>query len=279
MEKTMDITDVDQSPQLDSFTEAQIYYFFFTIVFSTFMLNLFIGVLGNAFSEQNGTNLITSSQIKWIRAKAMLRTYSPEEAPPNRPETGGFAWKVRQFLYDLSLIEWLDQVWTAGILVNVGVLLSDHFPTSTEWDFFVASVNLVCLLVFTAEFSMKMIGYGFTAFIENKWQRLDLFVIIGSWGSMFIGMKAGAGVIRAFRTVRLALLVKRMPGLMSLIDTVIACISPSLSICAISALFFYVYAILGMKLFGGGEIESIGGYPNNFQTFMSSLTMLFQIKI
>ena len=277
MEKTMDITDVDQSPQLDSFTEAQIYYFFFTIVFSTSMLNLFIGVLGNAFSEQNGTNLITSSQVKWMRAKAMLRTYSPEEAPPNRPETGVFAWQARQFLYDLSLIEWLDQVWTAGILVNVGVLLSDHFPTSPEWDMFVAGINLACLLVFTAEFSLKLIGYGFTAFIENKWQRLDLVVIIGSWGSMFVGMKAGAGVIRAFRTVRLALLVKRMPGLMSLIDTVIACISPSISICAISALFFYVYAILGMKLFGSGEIESIGGYANNFQTFMSSLTMLFQM--
>lgn len=277
MEKTMDITGIDTSPQQDSFTEAQVYYFFFTIVFSTFMLNLFIGVLGNAFSETAGTNLITGPQIKWIRAKAMLRTYSPDEAPPNRPETGVLGWKIRQFMYDLSLIEWLDQIWTAGILVNVGVLLSDHFPTEPEWDLFVAAINLVCLLVFTAEFFMKLIGYGFTAFLENRWQRLDLFVIIGSWGSMFVGMKAGAGVIRAFRTVRLALLVKRMPGLMSLIDTIIACISPSLSICAISALFFYVYAILGMKLFGSGEIESLGGYDNNFKTFMSSLTMLFQM--
>ncbi len=277
METTMDITGVDQSPLLDSFPESQVYYFFFTIVFSTFMLNLFIGVLGNAFSETAGTNLITPSQTKWIRACAMLRTYAPDDPPPNRPETGVFGWQIRQYMYDLSLIEWLDQVWTAGILVNVAVLLSDHFPTDPAWDLFVAAVNLVCLLVFTAEFLMKLIGYGFTAFLENRWQRLDLFVIIGSWGSMFVGMKAGAGVIRAFRTVRLALLVKRMPGLMSLIDTVIACISPSLSICAISALFFYVYAILGMKLFGDGEIETIGGYDNNFASFLSSLTLLFQM--
>merc|ERR1712159_520887 len=66
METTMDITDLDQSPKLDSFPESQVYYFFFTIVFSTFMLNLFIGVLGNAFSETAGTNLITPSQTKWI---------------------------------------------------------------------------------------------------------------------------------------------------------------------------------------------------------------------
>ena len=277
METTMDITDVDQSPKLGSFPEAQVYYFFFTIVFSMFMLNLFIGVLGNAFSETAGTNLITPSQTKWIRACAMLRTYSPDEPPPNRPETGVVGWQVRQYMYDLSLIPWLDKIWTTGILVNVAVLLSDHYPTTPEWDFFVAAVNLVCLLVFTAEFLMKLIGYGFTAFLENRWQRLDLFVIIGSWGSMFVGMKAGAGVIRAFRTVRLALLVKRMPGLMSLIDTVIACISPSLNICAISALFFYVYAILGMRLFGDGEIENIGGYNNDFSTFFSSLTLLFQM--
>jgi len=274
----MDITGIDTSPQQDSFTEAQVYYFFFTIVFSTFMLNLFIGVLGNAFSETAGTNLITGPQIKWIRAKAMLRTYSPDEAPPNRPETGVLGWKIRQFMYDLSLIEWLDQIWTAGILVNVGVLLSDHFPTEPEWDLFVAAINLVCLLVFTAEFFMKLIGYGFTAFLENRWQRLDLFVIIGSWGSMFVGMKAGAGVIRAFRTVRLALLVKRMPGLMSLMNTVIACIGPAANIAAISGLVFYLYAVIGMKLFGGASTDmQFYNDQNNFETFFSTMRLLFQL--
>ena len=45
-----------------------------------------------------------------------------------------------------------------------------------------------------------------------------------------------------------------MPGLMALVDTLIACISPSANIIAMSTLF-YLYAIVGMKLFGTQDMS------------------------
>ena len=100
----------------------------------------------------------------------------------------------------------------------------------------------------------------------------------GSWGSKFFGVKAGMGVVRSFRTVRLFLLVKRMPGLMSLVETIIACIKPALHIAAISMLLFYLYAIVGMKLFGAASTDRpYCNEENNFKSFPSSLMLLFQV--
>jgi hypothetical protein len=118
----------------------------------------------------------------------------------------------------------------------------------------------------------------------------------GCWGSKVMGVKAGAGVVRCFRTVRIVLLVKRMPGLMTLVDTLVSCLRPSMNIAVISSLFFYIYAIVGMKLFektldnvtpdaviaSGGLVEVVGANEltdnrNSFLTFTSSLKLLFQL--
>jgi hypothetical protein len=276
MEAVIDSTSVDQSPVRDHSPGFQYYFFAFNVVFKMFMLNLFIGVLGNAFSQQSGSNLLTPAQIQWIRAKVMLKTYTPNRSVPSRPETGRFGWRVRQKAWDLTQVSSLERLWTAGILINVAVLLLEHYPSFEEFEIFVEVVNFACLLIFTAEFLLKLVGFGLRDFLKDGWQRLDLFVICGSWLSVGMGMKGGASVIRSFRTVRLALLVKRMPGLMTMVETVISCIVPSLNICAMSSMVFYFYAVLGMRMFGEATMDRIGGFDNNFDTFLSSLKLLFQ---
>ena len=53
-ESTFDITGVDKIPEQDSNLGSWVYFLIFHLIFSFFMLNLFIGVLSSAFGEKSG---------------------------------------------------------------------------------------------------------------------------------------------------------------------------------------------------------------------------------
>jgi hypothetical protein len=278
MESTLDITEIDEAPVQNSSPHFWLYFCAFHVTFSFFMLNLFIGVLSSAFSAQSGSNLITALQRRWIRVLAMLKSFTPEDSAIERPEVGVKLWKLRGRCWDCAENQSVENLWTAGILLNVLLLILDHYPASAEWEWFLVTMNFGCLLLFTAEIIIKLLAYSPLGFLSDGWHQMDLVVVVGSWMSKIFGVKAGIGVVRAFRTVRLVLLVKRMPGLMSLMNTVIACIGPAANIAAISGLVFYLYAVIGMKLFGGASTDmQFYNDQNNFETFFSTMRLLFQL--
>ena len=277
MESTLDITDVDQAPVFENSAGFWVYYALFHITFSLFLLNLFIGVLSSAFSSQSGSNLITSLQQRWIRILSMLDSFRPESSGIDRPETGVRFWKVRQKMWDLAEDKRVEVVWTSAILFNVALLVLDHYPAQSTWMTFLEISNVLCLLIFTAEIVLKVGAYTLFGFLSTGWHQVDMFVVLGSWASRFTGVKSGVGVIRAFRTVRLTLLVKRLPSLMALMNTVLACVYPAIDITAISFLIFYLYAIIGMKLFGDAPTDlKYYNEDTNFVSFFSTLRLLFQ---
>ena len=196
----------------------------------------------------------------------------------DRPESGVRFWRLRQKCWDQAEDTRLEIVWAIAIVVNIALLMLDHYPAADAWVYFIETANMLCLLAFTAELIMKVGGYTFWGCLRNGWMRLDLIVVCGSWCSKLFGVKAGMGAIRAFRTVRLVLLVKRMPGLMALMNTVLVCIGPAANIAAMSFLFFYLYAIVGMKLFGDAPTDMrYYDEQNNFSSFFHTLRLLFQL--
>jgi hypothetical protein len=167
MESVVDITAVDQSPDRDNSSEYVVYFVLFHVVFSFFLLNLFIGVLSSAFSAQSGNNLITNLQRKWIRAMKMVETFCPADSKIDRPDSGVVLYRIRQRLWDLAENRYLEWLWTANILANVAVLTADHYPSTAEWSAFVEIFNTICLLLFTVEFMIKVVGYGLYSFLAR----------------------------------------------------------------------------------------------------------------
>jgi|EP01043_Picozoa_sp_COSAG02_P080158 hypothetical protein len=56
--------------------------------------------------------------------------------------------------------------------------MGDHYPSNPEWEVFSATINLACLLIFTVEVIIKLGGFGFWGFLQDRWQRLDLVVLL-----------------------------------------------------------------------------------------------------
>eukprot|EP01046_Picozoa_sp_COSAG06_P000706 COSAG06_NODE_20_length_33882_cov_18.856969_18_plen_2148_part_00 len=277
MDSTLDITDVDQSPSLNSSEGFWVYFAFFHITFSLFLLNLFIGVLSSAFSSQSGSNLTTALQQRWIRIQAMLGSFQPSSTGIDRPEVGVRFWRYRQKMWDLAEDKRMEAVWTSAIVFNITLLAVDHYPASDFVLSLLEMSNLVCLLVFTAELVIKVGAYSLFGYLQEGWHQIDMLVVVGSWSTRILGVKSGVGVLRAFRTVRLVLLVKRLPTLMALMNTVVACVGPAADIAAMSLLVFYLYGIVGMKVFGDAPTDMrYYNEENNFTSFLSTLRLLFQ---
>lgn len=277
MESTLDITDVDLTPSFNSSEGFWWYYAFFHITFSLFLMNLFIGVLSSAFSTQSGSNLITTHQRRWIRILAMLRSFQPADTGIDRPEVGVRLWKYRQKMWDLAENERVEQCWSAVIVFNILILMLDHYPADDAWVSFLEIANLLCLFAFTVELVLKVGAYSIFGYLQDGWHQIDMLVVVGSWSTRLLGVKSGVGVLRAVRTVRVLLLVKQLPSLMALMNTVVACMRPAVDIAAMSFLIFYLYGIIGMKLFGDAPTDL--PYYNdetNFRSFFSTLRLLFQ---
>eukprot|EP01048_Picozoa_sp_COSAG05_P035007 COSAG05_NODE_14961_length_382_cov_0.724382_1_plen_126_part_11 len=126
------MTEVDQSPQPNQTPAYMAFFLIFHVVFSFFLLNLFIGVLNSSFASQSGSNLVTHLQRKWIRALAMFRTYSPINTDVDKPDVGVRCWKQRQLLWILAKNPKLEVLWTAGVVVNV--LVISLLPLYTQME-------------------------------------------------------------------------------------------------------------------------------------------------
>ena len=242
-ESTFDITEVNKVPARDSSMGSWVFFLGFHLVFSFFMLNLFIGVLSSAFGEKSGSNLTTGPQRRWIRVLAMLKSFRVTHPAVPKPDVGSRLWKVRRMCWNIAKDDRAERVWTCVILVNVAMLMLDHYPASPGWDGVMEWASFACLLAFTVEVLIKLTGYGVAGFLQDGWRKMDAVVVVGSWSSRLFGVQAGVAVVRAFRTVRLVLLVKRMPGLMALINTIIACIGPAIRCAWRSVVFTRVFSL------------------------------------
>ena len=70
-----------------------------------------------------------------------------------------------------------------AILANVALLVLDHYPAGATWETFMELANLMCLLVFTAEITLKVGAYSLFGFLSTGWNQMDMFVVVGSWAS------------------------------------------------------------------------------------------------
>ncbi len=126
-------------------------------------------------------------------------------------------------------------------------------------------LDKIILAIFVLELSFKIYAYGFT-FFKNGWNLFD-FSIVAIAVLPSTGALAVLRSLRIFRTLRL---LKNLPKLRFIVEALLHSL-PNLGwIFVLLALVFYVFAVVGTKLFGSA-------YPEWFGTLGTSMFSLFQI--
>lgn len=281
MESVADSNGSSLQPSKDAFLASKAFFIAFHVVVTFFMLNLLVGVMASSFSESNKTNLFTAKQKEWVREKAILLAFTPRENQ-DWPETVQF-YALRSRCKEIADNEAFANVVVLAILVNVCVLAMEHYPMSALNQNLYTTTNTGFLFFFTIEIVIKMIGYGAKRYFRDGFAFMDLAVVVSCWVSLLVGVRSGLEVLRVCRVFRVFLVLNHFEGLMALFSTVIHSIPAAVDVCLISLLLFFIYAIIGMTLFG--DVVTLDcdvlcpgrlNRADNFSNFGHAMQLLFQ---
>jgi voltage-gated sodium channel len=133
-------------------------------------------------------------------------------------------------------------------------------------------LNAIILAIFVAELAIRITAHGlrFGAFLRDGWNLFD-FVIVTL--SLLPGVGAFATVARMARVLRVARLVSVSPKLRLIVGTMTRSIPSLAHVSLLLALLLYLYAVIGVNLFGAHDGEHWGSLGRALLTLFQMLTL------
>ena len=140
--------------------------------------------------------------------------------------------------------------------------------------------NNLFLAVFALEAVLKILAFG-RAYFKDEWNLFDIIILLITIGSTtldalsVVSIGKSASVIRSLRVGRLLRLIRKAKSLRVIFSTLITTLPSMANIGALLLLIVFVYAVLGMNLFGYLRPQTNINYNANFNTFgISFMTLL-----
>lgn len=133
---------------------------------------------------------------------------------------------------------------------------------------------------------MKLVGLGVKQYLKDSMNYLDGSVVILSMVELaFLSNSGGAlsafrtvRIFRTFRVLRVARLLRTMQSMQVIIGVIGRSISSFIYLALLLLLFIFIYALMGMQLFGGQFKGWDDEIPRqNFDTFPIAFLTVFQI--
>jgi len=142
------------------------------------------------------------------------------------------------------------------------------------------NLNYVFAAIFTIEAAMKLFALRMTYFVDG-WNCFDLICVLATGVAMtvqfvFPDKKVGSmvGGIRLFRIARLFRLLRFARGLNKLFNAFLLTIPKLLNVLAVLILLLFLFAVMGMNIFGKVRTLDPHGVHANFRTFTDALLTL-----
>ena len=169
------------------------------------------------------------------------------------------------------------------IVLNTIVLITQRY-NQPDWLIQLQRyANLVLTIIFTVEIVVKMSAVPIRDFVRDAWLVFDALVILGGWIDIILYelniSSLNTSLFRLFRVARLMKFVGKGGNLRHLFLTFIKSMKSVPSIAILLALVIYLYAILGMELFGCIQLDLTPAINKlvNFQTFSSAVLLLVRV--
>ncbi|KAG8310966.1 Sodium channel protein 60E [Homalodisca vitripennis] len=285
MADAVDARGVDEQPEYEANLYAYIYFVIFIVCGSFFTLNLFIGVIIDNFNmlkkKYEGGVLemfLTESQKHYYTAMKKLGRKKPQKVI-KRP--------INQFLamfYDLSNSRRFEIVIFVLIFLNMLTMGIEHYNQHHAIFFVLEVSNAFFTTVFGLEAMVKIIGLRYHYFTV-PWNMFDFLLVLASilgilMEDIMIDFPVSPTllrVVRVFRIGRILRLIKAAKGIRKLLFALVVSLPALFNIGALLALITFIYAIIGMSVFGHVKQQRALDDMVNFTTFGRSMQLLFRL--
>jgi hypothetical protein len=291
--------------ELQPSPESQVvvpYLFFFVWIFfgALFFLNLIIGSVVSTFDDllkdDEGIKPLTGEQRQWVYTQRVLQTTTMVRLLV-APRRGCCVW-IRSVCF--RLVTSRDQVKNprerdsyyggvfngfimAIIVFNVVAMLAyQQGVAETLYSY----LNMFFTAIYTIEFCVKIFGLGRAQYMRDGWNLFDAVLILlqgasfTAWAiTYFLGIyfpQISLSSLKAFRALRLG----RYSRSVRMLTLTLKFGAPALlNITLVLFIMLYIFAMLGMTLFGGilwSDGASISKHAN-FDTVWMSLQTVFRL--
>ncbi|CAB0028016.1 unnamed protein product [Trichogramma brassicae] len=285
MEDAVDARGVDLQPQREANLYAYLYFVIFIVCGSFFTLNLFIGVIIDNFNmlkkKYEGGVLemfLTESQKHYYTAMKKLGRKKPQKVI-KRPMN-----QILAMFYDLSNSRRFEIAIFVLIFLNMLTMGIEHYNQPHPIFFVLEVSNAFFTTVFGLEAIVKIIGLRHHYFTV-PWNLFDFLLVLASilgilMEDIMIDFPVSPTllrVVRVFRIGRILRLIKAAKGIRKLLFALVVSLPALFNIGALLALITFIYAIIGMSVFGHVRKQGALDDMVNFETFGRSMQLLFRL--
>jgi voltage-gated sodium channel len=160
----------------------------------------------------------------------------------------------------------------AVIIANAITIGVQTYPISGWLHSTLEVADRVFLGIFVAELVLRFAADGFrpTRFFRSGWNVFDFLVVAAAF---IPGISNNSTVLRLIRLLRVARLLRKLPDISVLFDGMRRAAGPAFSLVALTVLLCYLYAIIGVVLFGRGAPQYFGNAGEGLLTLFTLLTL------
>ncbi|CAJ1076741.1 LOW QUALITY PROTEIN: voltage-dependent T-type calcium channel subunit alpha-1I-like [Xyrichtys novacula] len=286
----LDAVAVDQQPVINNNPWMLLYFISFLLIVSFFVLNMFVGVVVENFHKCRQHQEV--EEAKRREEKRQRRMEKKRRKAQKLPYFSSYG-PVRLWIHTLCTNHYLDLIITFIICINVITMSLEHYNQPHSLDLALKYCNYFFTSTFVLESVLKLIAFGFRRFFKDRWNQLDLAIVLLSvMGIVLEEIEISAAlpinptiirIMRVLRIARVLKLLKMATGMRALLDTVVQALPQVGNLGLLFMLLFFIYAALGVELFG--ELVCNEDYPcegmsrhATFENFGMAFLTLFQVS-
>ncbi|XP_045081656.1 voltage-dependent N-type calcium channel subunit alpha-1B-like [Coregonus clupeaformis] len=280
LKHSVDATFEDQGPSPGYRIEISIFYVVYFVVFPFFFVNIFVALIIITFQEQGDKAMSECSLEKneracidfAINAKPLTR-YMPENVQ-------SFQYRMWKFVVSPPF----EYAIMIMIALNTVVLMMKFHGAPDFYEAMLKHFNIVFTALFSLECILKIIAFGPLNYLKDAWNVFDFVTVLGSITDIVVteinttDRLLNLSFLRLFRAARLIKLLRQGYTIRILLWTFVQSFKALPYVCLLIAMLFFIYAIIGMQVFGNIELneDTAITHHNNFRTFLQALMLLFR---
>ncbi|XP_051232685.1 voltage-dependent R-type calcium channel subunit alpha-1E isoform X3 [Dicentrarchus labrax] len=278
LQHSVDVTEEDRGPSHGNRMEMSIFYVIYFVVFPFFFVNIFVALIIITFQEQGDKMMEECSLEKneracidfAISAKPLTR-YMPQ----NRHT---FQYRLWHFVVSPSF----EYTVLAMIALNTIVLMMKYYSAPPAYDAVLKHLNTAFTVLFSVECVLKIMAFGFLNYFRDTWNIFDFITVLGSITEIVVDLRFvdtfNMSFLKLFRAARLIKLLRQGYTIRILLWTFVQSFKALPYVCLLIAMLFFIYAIIGMQVFGNIKLNDKThiNQHNNFKSFSGALMLLFR---
>ncbi|XP_052544018.1 voltage-dependent T-type calcium channel subunit alpha-1G isoform X5 [Tympanuchus pallidicinctus] len=310
----LDAVGVDQQPVMNYNPWMLLYFISFLLIVAFFVLNMFVGVVVENFhkcrqhQEEEEAKRREEKRLRRLEKKRrskekqmadlmlddvlMESTASAVPEAQCKPYYSDYS-RFRFLIHQMCTSHYLDLFITGVIGLNVITMAMEHYQQPKVLDEALKICNYIFTVIFVLESVSKLIAFGFRRFFQDRWNQLDLAIVLLSiMGITLEEIEVNASlpinptiirIMRVLRIARVLKLLKMAVGMRALLDTVMQALPQVGNLGLLFMLLFFIFAALGVELFGDLECddthpcEGLGRHAT-FRNFGMAFLTLFRVS-